>query len=1102
MSTNVIQIQAPSPANQIAGKYTTHIYVKKNWADSWQLVHYAYCMNDATKISPGVGSATIRFDFGRIKREDVNAFADFDAVEFKDYYVKVVGVRGSQFPEEQTMWVGQILDTDFQILGTDASNKEAGIQFMMAMELSHQLDRATINGARIQQDGATVQIGFLPLFNEDRGFTQRIFGNRSASVGDDGVFVFGSDADTNEQWSFKNILDYLLQYHQPGGPVFQLAGQVNSLANMKAVVFLDGMSVKAALDKLIHYDRGLTYTIQTTGEGVVSINIMPVTGKATAYGDEVLDRNTNHLGIIADDDIWVRNAVLRQSTSQKYEKIIVQGKRLIVCCSFDFNALENLEVAWTPDELAAYVAENDDDRQNDKHDRVFRYFRVPKTWDWLAGDPFDATLTKTSASPVMKKDGTLNPNEIASEYEFSRSFVSFIPVLKPAEKNLAEPEFMEPTAWVLRPRFEGLVEEQKWIQVSEWDFSVSLRMADREMAFQLHGRYNHLYGLNHFNSEASPTSQFLPMFDYEELILTAAFETSERLKIEEVIRGNTDVEAARVLTINVPDAEMHYIVPGTVIPTSDDSRERHKGGIVRDDSARLRAIAARAKAWYSITRASIAYTESDIAYLGLTGRYLQNISSASRTMDINTVISSVSHDYASKPPTTTIHTGYSDIDFVNAFSGLGGGEVDIPGLSDARSVAKQIIEMQNKIRDLERQDGAKPIRYAVAPFQEMIDDKHAYDAEDVNNSTPIMKQSTKQHGHLHDHEWLCADDTGVQRVHWHINESFVSNEGVPRVDVGGYVAVPVAPTLTAYTRADTETPIGHNGRIGDVITLPGENLIMRTVDKWNFVKVCMRHDMIVFKSASLHGRFDFENVALGQDWGGLSLLGWHVPWAPVANTDTKHAPHETIQWRVEVTLPIYTGQHWTQVSGGWTDGPIDRFTIPQQQTLGRMQVLAFQDGVDEMMSGEHYVIPRPDIVPYSTPLGITATFVAPNLAGEILVPANAVFRFNVHTFRDGDTASIPTYTNHGRVDVPIAASTDEAVVKLSDLTLDARQFNPADIVEIIFWRDYADPDDTAVFSVSVKNVEGLIEKPAEPGHNFNFIMDDETTSTISAPMIT
>src|SRR3954462_12197876 len=87
------KIQAPTftaaTAGSIRPRTRFRVSKKRQWSDAWEVVPYLEVVEFTDCAAPSMPSATFRYVFGKIRREDTTSFTFYNALELRDWYVKV-----------------------------------------------------------------------------------------------------------------------------------------------------------------------------------------------------------------------------------------------------------------------------------------------------------------------------------------------------------------------------------------------------------------------------------------------------------------------------------------------------------------------------------------------------------------------------------------------------------------------------------------------------------------------------------------------------------------------------------------------------------------------------------------------------------------------------------------------------------------------------------------------------------------------------------------------------------------------------------------------------------------------------------------------------
>jgi hypothetical protein len=681
-----VQLDRPS-ASVIQPRQAGLVYTRRLWTLDWDQQPYLYAREALLAAAPTISKATLVYHFGQMMQADKANFSQESPPDVDGHFVRLaVGTPFGPLPRELP-WHGIIVAHEINSIGPfqdGVSSVAQGDILYTAYGLEYLLETVRISTAWAQQAAALVHLGHCPVFNERYDKGGFVLGNRTTAVTADGVHAFSVD---NAIWTNLDILDYLLAYHAPDlglDPSWVLEGEFAMLAQITEVHDLEGLTLRQALNKLIDRRRGLLWSIRTAGDGV-AIHIASVFDTAVVAGGVTLSPNPE----VAPLSLHVEGGAtgplvgavqLGQTDAQRYGRIEVLGERARSCFTLGLS-IGSLEATWAGAFATDYLAAlGDDPVANDKYraraafDDVFCGFRVPTAWTMLGptGEKF---------IPKLNDDGTLDPATLGPFLRAGHTFLPTLPLLDPVSDD--EQSYQRPFAIASDPESGRLVPLHKHGVLGVPP--VGLELHDRDLRIRLKAPHNHVMARGLWAGSPGPTMQFLGLadagdyFDAQTLRVTVAIELDERLRIVQTI---SDADPLRTLTLYVPRAHLWYVAPSTIKGLDDDGTPLfHPGGVVRDDHARLEAVAALAKAWYGRTRQTLRYTIAAIMPLAKPGVMISAVEQATTEDPINTIVTSIHWNF--EEGSTTLETGFWDLDFsANRF--------DIPGKPDAASLARQV----------------------------------------------------------------------------------------------------------------------------------------------------------------------------------------------------------------------------------------------------------------------------------------------------------------------------------------------------------------------------------------------------------------------------
>jgi hypothetical protein len=736
------QIQPPNfttlGAGEIRPRVRFRVLKKLRWADAWKVVPYLEVVEFTDCAAPSMPSATFRYRFGKITREDRSTGTFFNAMELRDWYVQIEQLppegalrdgnptfTNGQQNEPIQRWVGRFTDESLQTLGKARSSRGVGAEFICACGLAQELDKNVLASSVCTNDGTTtIRIDELLVFNDDlvAGYVET--GNRSAARITDPTregyesYVFSNEktgAGQPYRWSAKDIAEYLLTWHAPPEMKFKLAGDLELLANLSAFeppeFRVAGCTIFEALNRLFDRRRGLTWSIrpprapqsgQEAGDDAEAFEIWvsSTVDEDVVFDDYTLTANPDVISIpVRSLEHLIKEHELRLDVLAAYDKIVVSGERVLVCCTVS-PADGTLEKAWDSDLENTYKAglrsttgdtgsersseAIDEARKDDYWDRVYRAYRIPKTWGFSAGN--GTSGTKSNVSISLTNEGRLNMASSAPAApvrNWGHRIARHLPLrssqISGGWENNVAPDYRAP--FVLVKKADGTYQYSEKVEVKGNGSLGNVTPLDQDFGLHVSASPNHVLAKNVWNSGATPSaSKFNPDghgFDYREMIATVAFHTDARLRVVVEVSqiGGGMISpgtAERTLQIDVPNTELWWIAPNTVIGRKDNGELDYTlpstipaTRIVRDDSERLRKIAALAKAWYGTRRAGMSLLLHDASQSLPIGTYVRSVQDVSGFESINSVVTCVRYDAVNQ--TTQIQTQFAELDVVAGF---------------------------------------------------------------------------------------------------------------------------------------------------------------------------------------------------------------------------------------------------------------------------------------------------------------------------------------------------------------------------------------------------------------------------------------------------
>lgn len=670
---------------------------KGGWAGKWEYAPYFEPIIATLAAAPTISTATFRMRYGSGKWEDLEDM--INGSQMQSYLYCYIQIRIRSGKDETILWTGLIPAETFALLGQSGSVKTAD-QVIQAQGLEILL-KNRLDGAWVKIAGLSEAqwINHIPAFNRRHEYGGNIIGNKSNSLEtvptqpgkptEAETYIFSTD---NEIWYNYEIAEYLLaHYNYENGPEFFLTGEeaiIEALYAIIGVYDFSTMTVLDALNILINRGRGFGWYIEVMPDsedapGEIDIVPFSLLDEDIMLGDILMPANPKKVPV----DLWTEkkhsNVEISGSITNLYDRIIVQGARIKSCCSLSF-ADGGLEKGWSDNEETAFKKaakesedyddlddmmkrkRNDQFRAEDRFERVFTTLRVPGNWDWVTGN------TKI-VSPLLIDTGDLYLNVSATYWNADKKFANSLPFKvgfdysgpEPVDYNPpdSEPEFRR--IFVLVKDIDGKYQYAERLKPA----GAAIRPLAREMGISMRFSYQYLAAKNHWkDAEPAELADMIEDIgiDYEDSIVTAFLETDQ---VVHIVHSFNFFENQRTLTITIPDAELWYITPETIIGVDENGACMKYGGtsgLLRDDRKRLRRALAAAMAWYGKERNKITIAIKEIDPGIPIGTLIENVDVAD-VGAIGSVVTELQWNFQSQSVSTSIITDFGELDIAGIF---------------------------------------------------------------------------------------------------------------------------------------------------------------------------------------------------------------------------------------------------------------------------------------------------------------------------------------------------------------------------------------------------------------------------------------------------
>jgi len=643
-----------------------YVEFRRRWSDPWTLAPYLDVDQFDQCLPPSIATARLIWRYGNISDRGA-AFATCEPVleRLIGCYLRILRparveeIEGdAHYVPASPVWHGFISGGEDDRGGGVAGEPARGDEHVTARGLEGLLAESAVDGSYVASGATAVKVDALLPFNLHDGRSDELVGNRSAEkVADaDGRLTFVFSDTEHQVWTAGDVAEYIVVRFGPPALALTLAGQVANLA-IQREPFGTFRTVWEALSGLIARNRGHAWRIavtQVNDEGeydvgaaeTLSVYVYSTFPEAVTAGGQTIEPAAV-TGTIDADAAAVAGVLVSRSEESRFDRVVARGSPIIVMGTLSVTSGE-LEKAWSAAQETAYEAADAVGRAADQYKHVFTSLRVK--------------AASLPGGPTCDDQGFLVSLGTATRFQAGQRFLRRLPIVETDDDASGPTDFRPPlaigsltvgaTTYYLMDRLAEQIEGAP---------SMTLRMLDGELGVQLQARPNHLLALNHF---AGDGGGFEPVFDYEDILFTVAWASTEHLTVEAAVTSDPTIDRTRTLVIDVPDCHAWYRLAGTVTDARDGCLTTQEAAVLRNDRDRLAAVAAMAKAWYARRRAALTVTYDDMVYDFQAGWLITRLEGEAGGTEINTIVSRVVWDAAAGR--TTVQTDFCELDFRSA----------------------------------------------------------------------------------------------------------------------------------------------------------------------------------------------------------------------------------------------------------------------------------------------------------------------------------------------------------------------------------------------------------------------------------------------------
>lgn len=669
---------------------------KSSWNGNWTTVPYLTPLHFERRDGSGIGQARFLYHWGQVKREDQTQYQTYAPIDLLNGYVRIWTTYAGQ---EKLRWLGIIIDEQATHLSLPTlTDTSIGDQQFTAFEMTYLLDRIIIDKAfvRYPSDGLAepVAVDSTPSFNLADRFGGQLLGNRSAQTYNN-VYYFDLETttDISDLWEGEAVLTYLISNISLGEFANNIyrSGEVSYLSTIYRQWNLGGKSMLAAINEIISRDLGFCWCLDFDDSDRFYLKVRGMPKEEISIGIAAIPQNYEQVPLIV-PSVHPFNHILgdltvRISTARNYSEIEVRGAPVQVTATYGLGPDKDLYPAWNTAAETAYkdpggadIEENDQIRSTDRFEGVWTTFTLPKNWRGNARD-MNSTFSQDILPTVNPVDGSVTLGAFAGNFwigekQFERENPFYVGVDYYAGSG-GVPGWTEDSALEYQPlvafyrdQTDGDLHQKtdRYIHLDrikeslpDVTQSVGVRPLDKQPGVDFSVTPRHLLALSYWDGDNSDTK---PEFKYGDIYVTASMKFDERIKI----RRSTGLPGTR-LTIDIPEAEVWVIAPGTMVDVNNDGYPVLYSGDsqVRDDRPMMEGILAGALAWYGTVRRAVSIPIYRVDnFVNMLAMVTEVTDYYYFTIPINSVVTAIKTDIVGG--TTTIETNWMQEDYSPNFA--------------------------------------------------------------------------------------------------------------------------------------------------------------------------------------------------------------------------------------------------------------------------------------------------------------------------------------------------------------------------------------------------------------------------------------------------
>jgi len=507
--------------------------------------------------------------YGDTKYPTEAAFSNRTAINLDNHWVQVLY---PPYGSTDVLFQGRFLAEPRQINGNSGAGP-SGIQTWIAYDGHTVLQRMEFFGSTGQatdhSSSTTVDVNVQHVLPFNISST---IGNRSAAkvtnveTGlDSYVFDVDSyDPTDPELWTARDVLEYLLgtRMNATGMPVWTasnggLLDEIVDRFEFNSPVY----NILDALKVIINRSYGVGFVVLPSANGF-DIKLFGLLDTPTTFGNVTVPANTISHDIDINSSILDLGPVVERSFSDQYPEIMVIGKRMVVCASFDRSQLSPAwwQGAGSPETEYATPIGGLGPWTNEQLDRARRADKFRYVYQAWYVNPAEEQLP----TPSSNDDGTIDTNTSYTSPVWGRETLPWLPMYDDKDYRFDPPDFRYGESFS-----HELIPPNVWMKDADDIYhavdskGIHLEVLPNQLGFRLNAPIPHYVALDDFDTgTAAGGTDIPPELTAAGMHCTLAWEADGRQFMRRLVPGGNRLDGRKVIYV---DTDMWLIAPNTVI---------------------------------------------------------------------------------------------------------------------------------------------------------------------------------------------------------------------------------------------------------------------------------------------------------------------------------------------------------------------------------------------------------------------------------------------------------------------------------------------------------------------------------------------------------